>query len=472
MAADLPDVFLLSVFQKLDAEDRLNASQVCYNWFQRVREANQTVKCLTINLHYGTILSENNDKFILGYNPCFKEELKMREKIEEKNKQKFEYSTNLNTLNFSIITKLQLNSITVQKIIFAFPAITQLNFINKSFASKYEYLIKFLENDQKNQGWKDQLTTLRIIEITGVKVLPIINQRLFTAINALPVLEKLDIVLKSEDGLQLENLSVLARLKKVRFDHLKTKDFVTFLNFLQQYAADNAHLQIDLPNGFEMLFPPIINTQTPVSNFSPDTRLFKQIVRINNLPHLFHDLFKFKSISTSLPHLTSLSIICPYSSNGAELFSIISRQLPHLCHLKLAINFTKIRIRRNERLNDIVVRGQIIIPRPSSPLTSVKVLELDVTVKSHNKDLEWLNLPVTIPNVIAIHFLSFSCVKCKIHSHLINIAKTSLPKKLSVVARKCFETVLMQLNIQTSVSFKQITFDVNGGFISAKQLLD
>lgn len=231
MAVKLPDVFLLSVFEKLCAIDRVNASQVCTSWNHRVREVNQNVRFLTIFVSSILPAFKGNliDEYTYEYSTAVKQQLLKNAQSEAvkngKDREKFVHSTKHNTLRFSTfnIEEQQLNLTIVQQIITAFSAVTELNFITYyDDISQYDYLLQMLKTgDQKNckKGWGQQLTTLRVIDVKNYKESVETSKRLFTAINELPALKKLVIELNNygKKGIQLHDLPVLARLKAVSF---------------------------------------------------------------------------------------------------------------------------------------------------------------------------------------------------------------------------------------------------------------
>lgn len=463
MAAYLPDVFLLSVFKKLNAHDRLNASQTCTNWYHRVREVNQAVKCLTILVGDKSFIDAFSDHLIDQYTnayiPVVKQELMKDANKEEEDQDKFFCSTKWNTLHYSSIstTGLQLNSDTVQHIINAFPATAELNFFNDSKSvSHYEFLVQMLESGQNSKnGWSHQLTKLRVIDSTRVPVSVPTNKRLFTAINNLSVLKRLALHLTNNDenGLKVLDLPVLAHLKEVRFNQGKDEDLIAFLDSVQRYAADNVDLRIDLPNGFDVLKNFLEPTNANSTLLDPHIR--ERIVRVTGF---IGNLIDLQLICVSFPHLNSLSIECTSRAECAQMIGLISQHLSHLLHLELYIDFRQTTNGLNEEVADAgdnIENGQIILPLLTSPLLSVKILQLSVTMTSHG-DLQWLNLPVTMPNLHAIHFGIYCCVKCDTHSCIYD--DTTLLKEQPIW--NCFGAVLSQLTHSTSLPLHQITLSV------------
>lgn len=484
MAADLPDLFLLSLFRRLGANDRLSAGQVCLNWYHRVREVNQNIKYLTLTIGCRSIENESFNKTIdhyaYGYNPLIKQQL-IKDKADQEN---LEPSTSSNTLQFSCFTtdRFQLNSKTVEQIIAIFPFTTELNFITScidDLTPYYEALAQMLESDQNNQnnGWKKQLITLRIISIHikfKKSVSDQTSQRLFVAINNLPSLNRLALDVDLNNCLNvsgtLHHLPVLSRLKEISFRHNDDRHLVSFLHSVQLYAAKNTDLKIDLPDAFSALerllkTPYLAHTYAPL--FYHQVR--ERIVRVNIDPilNLQHNI---KSVCSSFANLTSLTVHCTPTDNYGPLFDLISRRLHHLRHLKLHFAYLEIWRNRHRR----AAAQENIYPLPTSPLPSVKFLELSMTHTSHS-DVRLFNLPVTMPNLQAIHFSYYYCIKCKIDSSTYDNhdGTTNWAQLLERVAgQQCFSEVLQKLQLATSLPLEQITVDLKSSSVhSAKQLL-
>lgn len=492
MAANLPDVFLLSVFSKLSANDRLNASQVCPNWYYRVREVNQNLKCLTITVDCQTLRKYVINEFIFGYSTPVKQQLMRDEEKTQKieDREKIEFSTEWNTLFCSTSSGLQLSSITVQHIIDAFPATTELNFINRSEnVAQYEFLVQMLENNQDNNSWGRQLTGLRLKDMCGGQELTptfnfAVSQRLFNAINQLPSLKRLALDLKCENAgsLQLHDLSVLARLKEVRFEQSETEDLNFFLSCVELYAAENDDLRIDLPKGADVLYTQLRSLPKTDDTTSPihDPNIRARIIRLDQSflnPYLTYSQTRLRSVTTSFPNLTSFSVDCPSLADYAPMLKILSTQLLSLRHLVLCVDFKETKSRRQDGDNnedgvdDFKNRFRITDPSPSTPLTLVTALELRTIITTHS-DLQWLNLPLLVPNAKIIHFDYYCCQKCNIDSYQINMVEI-LPEQ-KALNQKCFGPILQQLDQSfTEISLEQITFaGRNAVNVSAKQLLE
>lgn len=459
--SDLPDLFLLDLFRKLSANDRLIAYKTCKNWYHRVREVNKDVQCLTITVDCQSIedirFKSDIEKLIFGYSPSMKQQLLSSEEgVNEANREKLEPCTKWNTLQFSFnSTGLQLNSTTIQQIIIAFSATTHLNFISQTV--KLPLCIKYLEEalNQKSR-WGRKQKTLRIFDLKRVAIPAKISKNFFNAINSLPDLRRLVIDVYNINNLELPDL--LENLIEVRFTNGRDDDLIPFLRSVQENAANNADLQIDLPNGLEVLKK--LREPTNENTNLLDGQIQKRIIRINN--SYISQLGNYRETITSFHNLTSLSFECSSRNECLPLFNLISRNLPHLRHLNLKIHFNKMNDDAGQEENDY----RIIIPPRISPMHSVEALELSVTITSHS-DLQWLNFPTTMPNLQAIHFKSYHCKLCSIFALSFNTTFSN-----QKVIRQCLEAVLSQLSRSTGVSLEKITIKVSqGDFIkTAKQI--
>lgn len=480
---DLPDVFLLSVFENLNAEDRLKASQICFNWYHRVREVNKAVKFLNIIIGCRSFenMKQAIDHFNFGYDPRFKQQLMKVAKTEDEkeNQENPECCNKWNTLEFAITNSYsnesigpQLSSTIVEQIMTAFPAVTELNFINRASKEQYKYLVQMIKISEN--GWGKQLSTLRLMDAERHSASVDTSQLLFTAINCLPALKRLVIIMGNgyEYGLQMQDLPVLARLKEVRFGHcgnyitlFTDNNLFAFLRSVKKYVPNNSDLQIDLPSGLsvmERLTEEHTNT-TDTTLLEPNIR--KRIIRVNNSSHVI-EISDFKFVCKNFPNLTSLTAECPPDEDCAQMFADMSSHLLHLRYLKAHVNFKEANV---ENYDDLENR-RIIDPSPTSSLLSLKVLELNVIITSHS-DLQWLNLPVIFPNLEAIYIDEYSCTKCDAYSsYQLTDGETELAE--GEEAQQCFEAVLSQLSYNTGLSLEQIAVKINDEIISANTLLD
>lgn len=484
MANNLPDVFLLAVFKKLSTNERINACLVCINWFHRVRELHKSVRNLTIIAGESTAEGTTDfnlnliDEYNFGYVPSMKQQLMKfaeTEEPEEENHEKLECTNELNTLHFHttrVNSRQHFYAWTAKLIMAAFPFVTELNFVNlSSIESANKNLSELLD---VNRGWSKRLTAVRLKDNCVCQVSPRDSLKLlFEAINSLPSLKRLSIDVRSvQIANSLRNLPILSRLKEIRLS-LYREDFLKyFLSSVEKYAADNGALRIDLIRAEKavhgLLDPYPKNSEAPTLESS----IRERIIRVTGIsPFFFLSLIKL--FADSFPLLSSISLSFDGKPrNCAPTFAALSERLSHLRHLHIFLNFSKDASlgsgswdtypREDDQVVEVLEDGHQII-RPVSPtaaLPSVVALELEVIVESHF-DVQWLNIPVTMPNLQAIHFGRYNCVRCNVSSFVGNVTEN------------CFGAELTNLSRSTGVSLEQISVTrSNRNIFSAKQLFD
>lgn len=334
------------------------------------------------------------------------------------------------------VSRPLLDSATVQLILATFSGVTDLTFVNASYY--FERYIDRLIEMLKNDGWSRQLTTFRLVNLEDC-FLPSTKQ-LFKAINELPVLEALDI--KLERSLLIHRLPILGRLKKFHFSfdeyelesysHNKN-NFSIFLRSLARYGGERGDLQVDLPNAHYYINDwedgdgdMFVSALVAIEGI--------RVLRLNNFP-VEQSYINMTGLVLHFPWLTSI-FLKTAAIDCRELFRTLE-PLEHLAQLGLEVDFTP-----PPGDGDDVLSAKLLnlIPRsPTAQLKSVKGLDL-FNMNAHYH-LEWLNLPVTMPNLQAIHFLGFNCRICNSAANL-QIA--------------CSELLLTI--IQTRVPFGQVTF--------------
>lgn len=494
MAANLPDVFLLSVFKRLDANDRLTASRVCLNWFHRVREVNGSIKCLTIldgDKSFTDSFSPNLiEQFTKGYHPVVERALMSETKKENAGQKKLYRSTKQNTLTFSsdFTGKQNLNSTIVQQIITAFSSTTELNFIsNSENQHQFKYLAELLEFDQNfNNPLSQQLTALRIIDSQRVLASILSNIRFYNAIDRLPVLEKLTVDLNNNNkpGFILPHLSIFARLKEIRLMNGCELDLMWLYHQVAR-NSDNAEIRIDLPDSLKVVRS--LN-QSPPKSITVDTKVNDYVrKKISCIAGFINTLSDLEYICANFPNLYSLSIECNSRADSTQMFTLVSRHLLNLHFLEVYVDFQQIKSRNvalvfvNDDPADNFGNGEFelnvqvnIPPLTSPPLFSVKVVQLSVTLTSHS-DLQWLNLSETLPNLKAIHFSVYNCLKCDVHS--CNFDDDGFSGTLQLKQQPiwpCFEAVVSQLAEITALTLDQITLCVGlkGSVISGHGIFE
>ncbi|KAH9391451.1 hypothetical protein TYRP_007058 [Tyrophagus putrescentiae] len=397
---DLPDLCLLAVVSQMTAEDRINAHRVCPQWCHRVREVNRvTVPSLTIAVAY---CASDAELFINYLDVGNIASVRLLTNADGSPQYPLHRLTKGNSLKFE---GGQLNSAVVKQITSSFSGITELIFvthINKYLNQKrchqwrgkmannflpvtndndfleLSHLVEMLVDDR----FKNQLTSLKVFVKdfkNGCNREDFRPEPLFDAINSLPKLKYLTLKLSFS---KIPDLPILAQLKKVT---IAAYNKIAFLHSLEQYAVHNTEgLQVEIQRGCGWM--------KELNNVNPSLR--SRICRLEKSPISVDYLH---SVGTNFPNLTSLTV--RLNSTDCPKFLSSLSQLRQLFHLGLEINF----YRKNA--------PQVLSPRPSTPLTSVKVLSLGLKITTH-RQLPWLNLPVIVPNVQAIDLGIISCRFC------------------------------------------------------------
>ncbi len=96
---------------------------------------------------------------------------------------------------------------------------------------------------------------------------------------------------------------------------------------------------------------------------------------------------------------------------------------------------------------------------------SVRALELRLKITSHSQ-IEWLNLPKTMPNLKTIYITYFRCFSCKVEHDGIRVDSSLLS---SPPALGCFRSSL--INLHPGVPLKRFLLLSNFEFKSAEELL-
>ncbi len=335
------------------------------------------------------------------------------------------HCTKWNTLHFE---DGQLTTPIVQEIIAAFPAVTELAFLSDSTdQGEMERLTELLSSEA---GWGLQLTSLKLV--IGINTRYRGAENLFKAINALSSLRYLKIDL-GERGLELHELTVLDQLEMFSLCCFS----VHMPHFISQlYATRNDRLRIELNNREESI--------KSLAAMRPYLR--DRIVRLSST-HLLSSRCNFSDVLSKFPSLTSLALELPLA-DAADLFTKLAN-LRQLFHLNLSIKFW------NAEKQDLC------------PLPSVKGLELLFTCESHDQ-LEWLNLPQTMPHLQAIGINYFICQSCNATNCEFG-TRNRTPEKLATT-RQCISAMLQILS-RTGVPMGAISFRGEEYLGSAEQLL-
>ncbi|KAH9394770.1 hypothetical protein TYRP_004827 [Tyrophagus putrescentiae] len=233
----LPDLVLITLFKMLTPNDQLMASLTSPRCAVLVRTANRIVKTLLItdtndaNLFR---LKDSVDSYSLASIPS------MQSLMEISGEPSFpDYpmtTTRVNKWNVLQLSQLRLalDTATIEQIATIFSAVADLKFI--TFSGTYcEHLVTLL----LHPNWQCQLTNLMAKGACERDIQ--VAQELVIAINGLTALQQL--ALHWDNPIDLPDLTILAQLKVVVFDSAKLK---AFLRSLEQYATDNADLQVHL----------------------------------------------------------------------------------------------------------------------------------------------------------------------------------------------------------------------------------
>ncbi len=400
----LSDLCLLAVLGEMNLKNRLAALKVCPRWFHRVREVNQAVRSIAIAVQARRGVGEEDEDEDDG---CWKSELLdgHRGAIESepsvKLLKKVDGSplyppkppiTAADCLLFDELSDIT----TAQQIIAALPRVTQLVFLGSSYGEEYQHLVTMLQNPV----WRHQLTRLRLIDRSSSGCQQ--ERRLFTAINGLTSLRQLTLDLVIGDFALLD-LSALGQLETVHIDCLQ--GLRSFLACLRKYGAASGGNalrgglpRVELVNVGRDYLKELRELSLPLR------RLIARLVE--DEPVIIRPRRSIASVLTTYPALSSLELdIPPWQVHQvfADLASLGGSGGGGLFHLRLEVNFCNCSEEEDRRP---------FLPPPVAALSSVKALDLDLAVASH-ADLEWLNLPVTMPALEAIYLPYLYCSECK-----------------------------------------------------------
>ncbi len=381
--ADLPELCLLAIVSQMSLVDRINAHQTCPQWYHRVREINQTtVRSLTIANFISLRCLEEflNGKYILDKG--YRSGLHLLA-ISSNGRPAFplHHLTAWNCLQFS--SDKQLNSATTQQIMSALPQLTELIYFN-STSVPLKCLMEMLQAKRK---WRVHLTRLTVYSQKFAEDDPLLKSgALIDSINALPALQYLTLSMFSI--MFPHKLPILARLKKISIEGRVSKECLTnFLHSLQQYTSGNAEdLRVNLFTYYlQDAVSEIFQLNEPV--------LRRCFTCLSSYPLTAYSSQKLFSLRlTTFPNLTSLKLRLSNDTITPAFF--VLAQLRQLVQLSLIVKY---------------------IDPPSRPLRdqllSVKVLYLYLILPDHSP-LQWLNLPVTMPNVHEIN-LEVTCSLCE-----------------------------------------------------------
>ncbi len=305
---------------------------------------------------------------------------------------------------------------TGQQIVALFPHVTELSLVNGEQSAEYQLLGAMLGASGGGGPWQEGLTCLRLINARLCYGSPP-EEALFEAINGLTALRQLTLDLGGGAFKVPELGPVLGgRLEEVRFGG--GADRRAFLRQLQQYAS--GQLRVDLSDGDYMM-----SELTAL-----DAALRRRIVRLSE-GELSGADYRLASLLPQFSSLRSVALECrPWAVR--PIFAAISASLQQLLHLRLAVDF----LGRFDFHNDTSWRGSDCdddddygfnlsdhsydeedwedkrpFDPPVAPLRSVKALEL--WLAATHEDLEWFNLPATMPALEAISLGVYYCRSCR-----------------------------------------------------------
>ena len=472
----MPELCLLAIFSQMNATDKIMAVNVCPKWHWRIKELHRDTQSLTVAI-IDIIPGQQQhrqqhflDKLLNWYSLCTGPHVGPL-MTKEGNRCCLRHPTvTWNCLQFA---PSQLTSALVQQIISAFPAISQLTFACHGHWSTAEFchLRQMLTSPPKTttskngrqRYWRPQLISLSVVCRGGVPVgsssaeadsagSPQGHLRaLYAAINELPAIKSLTL-----DNLKLERLPILRRLSHLNLRSYFAENMKPLLQSLKQYARAKKILKQQL----------IRPESLSVELYECDDRLLHRLNclggplrgvfrRLNHYPlpvHHSDHLFSLKIANFS--NLTSLALEVSVFFYNRLLF-VLSRKLCKLVYLKLRVNFI---VDPDDR--------DLVIDLPTAKLVSVQALDLMLVRIFDHSLLQLLNVPVTLPNLRALHLDEIQCTNCC----FINFQK--YPTASFSTARNCLQSVLKFLHNQSSgVPLCKLTYNKEEIYGSAKILL-
>lgn len=446
----LSDLCLLAVLGEMNLKSRLAASKVCPRWFHRVREVNQAVRSIAISVQArmrGGEEEEDDDdggwrsELLDGHRGAIESDPSVRllkKKAESDGSPLYHPLEPLTAADCLVFYELS-DIITAQQIIAALPRVTELVFLGSSYGEEYQHLVEMLQSPV----WRHQLTRLRLIDrsSSGCRQL----RRLFAAINGLTSLRQLTLDLVSGD-LSLLDLSALGRLETL---HIDLQGLRTFLACLRKYAASGlrkrggaALPRVELVNVGRGYLKKLGTLSLPLRRLI--ARLVEEAPMMEWPPRQ-----SITSLLTAFPALSSLELGIPPWQVHQVFADLASLGGGGLFHLRLEVNFCVYSEKKGRRP---------FRPPSVAALSSVKALNLDLAITCH-ADLEWFNLPVTMPALEAIYLRDFYCRKCK------------RKRRQSSATDQCLRAVYEILQ-RTGLPPSQIAFNRDGKVCTMEELLN
>ncbi|KAH9394771.1 hypothetical protein TYRP_004828 [Tyrophagus putrescentiae] len=426
----ISDLSWIAIFQEFTPNEQMVASKMSPRCAGLVRAANLKVKSLIItdrNFKNLENLKNEINRFSLASKPAMQQLMAIPDEpsFPDYPMTTFARFSKWNCLQIGLADwfdpNVQIDTATIEQIVNIFSAVTDL----KCITHYNERLVALLEHP----NWQGQLTILMVNWIESY------HSELITAINGLTALQCLAFYWASD--IDLPDLSILAQLKVVAFRSFYS--LRAFVRSLEQYATDNADLQVHLISD---------NTEALLSLSQP---LLSRIVRFEG-GYLDYTCQPVPLLCSQFCSLTSLSIVGIASTLVVPLFTALS-QLHQLVHLELGVDLWT-----NEELPPLA--------RPLAQLNTVRALELSLSISSHSQ-VQWLNLPVTMPNLQTIYIVDFYCFGC--HVEIGSYFNRNWSPLNSSKTLNCLQSSLFTFH--SGVPMNRLILDTNIECISAEILL-
>ncbi len=422
----ISDLSWIAIFQEFTPNEQMVASKMSLRCAGLVRAANLKVKSLVItdqNVEDPSDLALIKDQ-INCYSLASKPAMQPLMDIPgEPSFPDYPMITRLSKWHCLMIDlREQIDTATTEQIVYIFSAVTDLKFITRTS----HYLVPLLQHPK----WQYQLTHFMAPKmwLDGQQ-----GRELVTAINNLTALKHL--ALHWYDRTDLPDLPILAQLKVVAFRSFKPQ---AFMRSLERHATDNADLQVHLLSD---------DTDGLLSLSQP---LHSRIVRYG-MGYLIYTVYPVPLLCSQFRSLTSISISSITVTDVVPLFTALS-ELHQLVHLGLWVD---------------LMSGEKLPPaRSLTQLNTVRALELNLFITSHSQ-VQWLNLPETMPNLQSIFIKWFSCGSCGVEIDRYTDEDSSPLSSSS--ALNCLQSSLFTLHC--GVPLNQLILNLKGGCISAEKLL-
>ncbi|KAH9391702.1 hypothetical protein TYRP_022720 [Tyrophagus putrescentiae] len=309
---------------------------------------------------------------------------------------------------------------TIESIVNAFSAVTNLNFVGWNTVS-CKNLTALLQHSQ----WRNQLTSLMICFplSEGISDDSTIAGQIITAVNDLSKLQCLAIKWSNVDKLSVE-MDKIAQLEWFYLENYYLSPYCPFLPSFICHAAKNKKLKIILSSHN------LNNWDTDLNN-----SLSQQVNRFLSNRYLSLEE-NLQNLCAQFTSLTSISVHIYKMVEIVPVFTALT-QLPRLIHLNLWINVN------NVNASDVFFQKNPI-SGSLELLPSVQALNFNLNIRFHSQ-LKWMNLAQRLPSLQAIHVLSFFCKECNISYMNFNIEKKDSDICASYVAKaiKCFCATLV-----------------------------